>query len=92
MKRRNFLKKAGIASAGILTANSVFGNISKLNFSPNNIINLGVIGTGQRGTGLTSIINKIEDINVIAASDVIPFRLQNGIAKSNTKTKGYQNA
>ncbi|WP_296635326.1 Gfo/Idh/MocA family oxidoreductase [Polaribacter sp.] len=91
MKRRNFLKKAGIASAGMLTANSVFGNISKLNFSPNNIINLGVIGTGQRGTGLTSIINKIEDINVIAASDVIPFRLQNGIAKSNTKTKGYQN-
>lgn len=90
MKRRNFLKKAGIASAGILTANSVFGNISKLNFSPNNIINLGVIGTGQRGTGLTSIINKIEGINVIAASDVIPFRLQNGIAKSNTKTKGYQ--
>ncbi len=75
----------------MLTANSVFGNISKLNFSPNNIINLGVIGTGQRGTGLTSIINKIEDINVIAASDVIPFRLQNGIAKSNTKTKGYQN-
>jgi predicted dehydrogenase len=90
LKRRNFLKKAGIASAGILTANSVFGNISKLNFSPNSIINLGVIGTGQRGTGLTSIINKIEGINVIAASDVIPFRLQNGIAKSNTKTKGYQ--
>lgn len=91
MKRRNFIKKAGIASAGILTANSVFGNVSNLNFSPNNTINLGVIGTGQRGTGLTSIINTIDGINVVAASDVIPFRLQKGIAKANTKVKGYKN-
>ncbi len=91
MKRRNFIKKTGIASAGILTANAVFGNISNLKFSPNNTINLGVIGTGQRGAGLTSIINKIEGVNVVAASDTIPFRLQNGIAKSNTKVKGYQN-
>jgi len=91
LKRRNFIKKTGIASVGILTTNSLFGNISNLRYSPNNTINLGVIGTGQRGAGLTSIINKIEGINVIAASDIIPFRLQNGIAKSNTKTKGYKN-
>ncbi|WP_397445736.1 Gfo/Idh/MocA family protein [Polaribacter sp. R77954] len=91
MKRRNFIKKASIASAGILTNNSVFSGTSKFTFSPNDIINIGVIGTGQRGTGLTSIINKIEGVNVIAAADVIPFRLQNGIAKANKKAKGYQN-
>ena len=90
MKRRNFIKKAGIASAGILTTNSVFGNISNLSLSPNDTINIGIIGTGSRGTGLTSIINKVEGLNVIAAADVIPFRLQNGIAKANTKVKGYK--
>lgn len=91
MKRRTFIKKTGIASAGILSANAVFGNVSKLNFSPNDTINIGVIGTGQRGVGLTSIINKIEGINVIAASDVIPFRLEKGIAKATTNPKGYKN-
>lgn len=91
MKRRNFIKKTGIASVGILTANSVFGNISNLSTSANDTINLAVIGTGQRGVGLTSIINKIDGINVVAASDIIPFRLQKGIAKANTKPKGYPN-
>ncbi|PWG06750.1 Gfo/Idh/MocA family protein [Polaribacter aquimarinus] len=91
MKRRTFIKNAGIASAGILSANSVLGNISKLNFSPNDTVNIGVIGTGQRGTGLTSIINNIDGIRVVASSDVIPFRLEKGIAKANTKSKGYQN-
>lgn len=90
MKRRAFIKKTGIASAGILSANAVFGNVSKLNFSPNGTINIGVIGTGQRGVGLTSIINKIDGIDVVAASDTIPFRLEKGIARANTKVKGYK--
>ena len=91
MKRRNFIKKAGIASAGILSTNSLFSSISKSNISPNNTVNIGVIGTGSRGAGLTSMINRIEGINVIAASDTIPFRLESGIKKANTKAKGYKN-
>ena len=50
----------------------------------NNTINIGVIGTGARGSGLTSIINSIENINVSAVCDIIPFRLENGISKSNS--------
>jgi len=91
LKRRNFIKKAGIASAGILSTNSLFSSISKSNISPNNTVNIGVIGTGSRGAGLTSMINRIEGINVIAASDTIPFRLESGIKKANTKAKGYKN-
>ena len=91
MKRRSFIKKASIASAGILTNNSVFSGVSNFTFSPNEVINIGVIGTGQRGTGLTSIINKIEGVNVIAASDIIPFRLEKGLSKVVSKAKGYQN-
>ena len=91
MKRRSFIKKAGIASAGILTSNTVFGNFSPLKSRPSDTVNIGVIGTGQRGTGLTSIINKIDGLRVVAAADVIPFRLENGLAKANSKPKGYQN-
>ena len=91
MKRRYFIKRASVGSVGILTMNSVFGSISKRISSTNSSLNIGVIGTGQRGVGLTSIINKIEGINVIAASDVIPFRLEKGVAMSNVKAKGYQN-
>ena len=91
MKRRNFIKKAGIASAGILTSNAVFGNLSPLKSSFNDTINIGVIGTGQRGGGLTSIINKIDGMRVVASSDVIPFRLESGLAKANSKPKGYKN-
>lgn len=91
MKRRTFIKKSGIASAGILTTIDAFGTLSPLKLSPNDHINIGVIGTGQRGAGLTSIINKIEGLRVIAAADVLPFRLEKGIAKANSKVKGYQN-
>lgn len=91
MKRRTFIKKSGIATAGILTTNSVFGNQSHLKSSSSDSVNIGVIGTGQRGTGLTSIINKIDGLRVVAAADVIPFRLQNGLKKANSNPKGYGN-
>lgn len=48
-----------------------------------NTINIGVIGTGARGCGLTSIINSIENINVSAVCDILPFRLNQGLSKSN---------
>ena len=91
MKRRTFIKKSGIATAGILTTNSVFGNLSHLKSSSSDSVNIGVIGTGQRGTWLTSIINKIDGLRVVATADVIPFRLQNGLKKANSNPKGYGN-
>ncbi|WP_299046196.1 twin-arginine translocation signal domain-containing protein [uncultured Polaribacter sp.] len=42
MKRRNFIKKAGIAGAGILSSSSLFGAMSKVNNS-NSIVNIGII-------------------------------------------------
>lgn len=54
-----------------------------------NTINLGVIGTGNRGSGLTSVLNSIENLNVIASCDILPFRLENGLSKANSKPVGY---
>lgn len=88
MKRRSFIKKTGIVTAGVASSGYLYGNILSSR-SVNDIVNVGVIGTGARGGGLTSIINSIDNLNVLACCDVLPFRLANGLSKANSKPKGY---
>ena len=88
MKRRSFIKKSAVVTAGIASSSYLYGNVMS-NIDSNKTINLGVIGTGARGGGLTSIINSIDNIKVIAACDVLPFRLEEGLAKANSNPKGY---
>ncbi|WNH13539.1 Gfo/Idh/MocA family protein [Thalassobellus suaedae] len=88
MKRREFIAKGGIVTAGIITTTSTLGAVSK-NFSRNSTINIGVIGTGDRGGGLIPILNEIEGVHVSAVCDVLPFRLENGISKANHKVNAY---
>ncbi|WP_303319222.1 Gfo/Idh/MocA family oxidoreductase [Flavivirga abyssicola] len=89
MKRREFITKSGIASAGIIAGTATLGAITK-KFGANNTINIGVIGTGDRGSGLTSVINKIEGIHVSAVCDIIPFRLEQGISRASNKVEAYK--
>ena len=90
MDRRNFLIKSGVASAALITSTSVLGSVS-LNLNSRKTINIGIIGTGDRGSGLIPFINEIENLNVYACSDVIPFRLENGLSRTIPKAKGYSN-
>ena len=84
MNRRNFIEKGGVATAALIASTSVFGAIGyDLNLKKE--INVGVIGTGHRGCGLISIINTIENLNVTAVCDILPFRLKNGL----DRTKGF---
>lgn len=88
MKRRSFIKKTAAATAVVAGSSYLYGNIlSHINI--NKTINIGVIGTGVRGSGLMSMINEIDHVNVIAGCDVLPFRLEKGLAKSNSKAAGY---
>ena len=43
----------------------------------------------DRGGGLMSIISSINNVNVIAACDVLSFRLKEGLAKDNSNPIGY---
>lgn len=88
MKRREFVAKSGLASVGVLASTSVLGAVSKAEFGKR-AINLAVIGTGGRGCGLIPLINKIEGLNVTAVCDVLPFRLEEGLAKTNNTAKPY---
>ncbi|MCM4156918.1 Gfo/Idh/MocA family oxidoreductase [Gramella sp. AN32] len=88
MKRREFIIKGSIASAAITTSATAMANV--LDFkNAHGTLNIGVIGTGDRGTGLTSNINTIDNFNVIACCDILPFRLENGLKTVKGKAKAY---
>jgi predicted dehydrogenase len=88
LKRRSFIKKTGVAAAGLAATGYLYGKVMP-HISSINTINIGVIGTGARGCGLTSMINSIKNINVIGSCDVLPFRLNEGLSKSNSNPTGY---
>ena len=88
MERRDFIKKSGLISTGILASTSAIAAIGS-NLGANNTINIGVIGTGSRGGGLIPILNRIKGVNVAACCDVLPFRLENGLKRAGKKAKGY---
>ncbi len=75
--RRKFFK-----TGAALIGGSVLG-VRYLNAMPihfgKEIVNVGVIGTGDRGSGLIRLMNQIEGLEVVACSDLIPFRLEDAI-------------
>ncbi|RYC52316.1 Gfo/Idh/MocA family protein [Flagellimonas olearia] len=84
MKRRDFVAKTGMAVAGISAIQA-----SPLYPSKNDVVRIGVIGTGSRGGGLIPHINDIQGLEVAACCDVLPFRLESGMAKVEGKAKPY---
>ena len=68
MRRRDFIKKAGISSSVFsIVPSNVFGFKG---ISPNNKIQIGFIGAGRQGRGLMKNFIEYDDSQVIAISDV----------------------
>lgn len=86
MKRKHFIKTASLGSAALLSGPLVRSHFK----SPNSSINLGVIGTGSRGAGLIPILNTIPNIKVVGCSDVLDFRLADGLSRTASTAKGYK--
>jgi predicted dehydrogenase len=85
--RRTFVKQsAAMASVPFLTPKNEFFSILKS--SSLKRLKLGVIGTGDRGQGLMRIINKIEDMDLVALCDNLDFRLEKA-SKIAPKAKKY---
>ncbi len=84
MRRRHFISKTGMALAGAAVIPTAMAKQPT-----NNVIRLGIIGTGSRGQGLISILNEIQELEVMACCDTLPFRLQKGLEKVGKKAKGY---
>ena len=88
MKRRDFLIKSGVYSAGMIAGTSALGAMNYQGYG-NDSIRLAVIGTGDRGGGMIPIIQKLDGIEVSACCDALPFRLDNGMKKAGKKAKGF---
>ncbi|MFY0599462.1 MAG: Gfo/Idh/MocA family oxidoreductase [Cyclobacteriaceae bacterium] len=84
--RRDFIVKGGAVAGGIALG---LGGLNASGFTNKNPIRIGIIGTGGRGQGLAHLLNEIEGADVTACCDVIPFRLEEGLAISQG-AKGYK--
>jgi predicted dehydrogenase len=89
MNRRNFVIKTGLATVATVSTNTLLGGTFSTK-SPLETLNIGVIGTGDRGGGLIPFINQIENLQVVACCDSLPFRLDNGLKKIEGKAAGYR--
>jgi len=89
MKRREFVVKSGLATTAIATSTGALGHVIGKK-SANETLNIGVIGTGDRGSGLIPLINQIDNFDVLACCDTLPFRLEKGLGKVTGKAQGYK--
>ncbi|SFN90120.1 Gfo/Idh/MocA family protein [Salegentibacter flavus] len=88
MKRREFVIKGSMASLAVASSTSMLGNFYSSKGSKD-VVNIGIIGTGSRGGGLIPFIEEVENLNLVALCDNLPFRLEDGLKRANRKVTGY---
>lgn len=90
INRRKFLEDSGRAAlAGLVSTRIPAGNLWTNGYVNSNPVNIGVIGTGSRGSWLIKLLQNTSDARVMACSDVIPSRLQQGIQLATPGCNGY---
>ena len=85
MRRRRFLRNAGVAGAGVLGAPALLRGIGR-SAAP---LGVGIIGTGDRGSGLLQLVNDLDDLEAVALCDVIDFRLAEAVAATDGRAAAY---
>ena len=86
MRRRDFIRNTGVFTVGALTS----GYAGVYRSKPFSDVNLGVIGTGDRGGGITRLVKDIEGMNILACSDIIPFRLEECMKNAHPNARAYE--
>jgi myo-inositol 2-dehydrogenase / D-chiro-inositol 1-dehydrogenase len=78
MKRRIFVKNAGVIStAMLLRPGIVFGT------KANAAVRMGIIGCGGRGTAVISAMSKYTNVSIMAMADIFDDQLQNALVRFN---------
>jgi predicted dehydrogenase len=81
LSRRKFLNQAAILSSVMIVPRFVLGG--KGYTAPSDKISLGFIGAGRQGSGLLNNFLKLDEAQVVAASDVYASKLKNFTTKAN---------
>ncbi|MCF8378730.1 MAG: Gfo/Idh/MocA family oxidoreductase [Bacteroidales bacterium] len=90
MERRDFLIKSSLASLGAGLILSGCKQVAAPIVIPDGErIRVGIVGLGDRGSTIIRVLNKIPEMKIIAACDILDFRLTDGLAKINEKATGY---
>lgn len=77
INRRNFITTSAMAGAGLGLPITASGEApSFLQRKDDRKVNIGVIGLGERGTGLTGLLLRRDDCNVVALCDIYAPSLQ----------------
>ncbi len=78
LNRRNFLKAATFAGAGIAIAPNLISANPKVRFQrskPNGKLNIAFIGVGGRGRGHLNDVSKYDDVEITAICDIDPVAI-----------------
>lgn len=88
--RRKFILNTGktVALSGLVSTSALGSSFLK-SFNGNDQVNIGVIGTGGRGDWLIKLITQIDGMSVTACCDIIPERLEKGVALTGGKARKY---
>jgi predicted dehydrogenase len=76
LNRRNFLKAAGIATAGSMTTAKLHALAGGRPFAANDHIQLGLIGAGIQGQGDTRSAVQVPGVKLVAVADCYQGRLE----------------
>lgn len=78
MKRRNFIKTTGIASAGAFVVPTIVPSFVLGKNAPSNRVNIAQIGCGRMGRGDLSSVMRHEKVRFMAVCDLDSNRMQEG--------------
>lgn len=93
MKRKEFIIKSSVFAAGIglgLAGCKKEENLP-VKIPDGEKINIGIIGLGDRGNTIIEVLNKSPEYKIIAACDILDFRLEKGLSKIIGNPNGFKN-
>jgi predicted dehydrogenase len=88
MNRRKFVGTGAAVLAGAALGAESFASPRRA--SKNDMLQVGVIGTGDRGGGLISLMRQFPHYQVVAACDILPFRLNQAMKNAAPGARAYE--
>src|SRR6516165_72481 len=88
--RRDLLKVAGLAAAGLARGQESVKTVAEMRFEPKEAMRLGVIGTGGRGSSLVENFSAVPGVAITALCDVVKEKAQRVQARLDRAGKASQ--
>jgi hypothetical protein len=88
--RRDLLKLASLAAAGLARGQEAAKTVAEMRFDPKESVRLGVVGTGGRGTSLVDNFSSVPGASISALCDVVKEKAQRVLARLDRAGKASQ--